>query len=157
MKGAEGGAGMTITEADGPALAEAGRIHSVAWQASHRAFCSPAFVALHTPERQQTYLRRKLEAGSRVFLLTADIPAGLVTLSPGDLIEDLYVLPERQNRGYGTALLEFAAGLCGGPPRLWVLDNNAGALRLYRRLGFRPTGKRSPVTDTLDELELIRQ
>lgn len=56
---------------------DAAKVHSIAWQDSHRAFCSSRFVAQHTPER------------------------------------------------------------------------------LYRRLGFRPTGKRTHIAGKLDEIEFI--
>ncbi|MDE6997883.1 MAG: GNAT family N-acetyltransferase [Oscillospiraceae bacterium] len=36
----------------------------------------------------------------------------------GSLIEDLYVLPGRQNKGYGTRLLRFAPEKCAGRPAL---------------------------------------
>ena len=52
------------------------------------------------------------------------------------LIEDLYVLPELQRRGYGTALLDYVITLiCRGgiTPTLWILENNHEAER-YNRL-----------------------
>ena len=133
-------------------LPEAGRIHSVSWQESHRAFCAPEFTALHTPERQQAYLKEKLDRGSRIFMLADDEPVGIVSVT-GSLIEDLYVLPEYQRRGYGTALLHYAIRQCESIPVLWILENNPGAARLYRREGFRETGRRNRITDGLDEIE----
>ena len=122
-------------------LREAAEIHSVSWRESHRAFCPPDFVAAHTPERQYGYLRSKLSGGSRVYvLLREDIPVGLVTVTDS-LIADLYILPEERNRGYGSHLLRYAMGLCPGTPTLWILENNRGAERLYRRHGFIPTGR----------------
>ncbi|MBE7005113.1 MAG: GNAT family N-acetyltransferase [Ruminococcaceae bacterium] len=120
-------------------LAAAGAVHSAAWQASHCSFCAPDFVAARTPERQTQYLREKLERGAKLFLLLADKPAGVVSVT-GSLIEDLYVLPERQNQGYGTKLLQYAAKQCEGTPTLWVLENNTRAAKLYERLGFRRSG-----------------
>ena len=146
-----------IVEADPCSLPAAAYVHSASWKESHRAFCSPEFIALHTPERQEAYLKRKMDSGSRIFMLVADAPVGIVSVT-GSLIEDLYVLPERQRRGYGTALLEYAVGKCEGVPTLWILENNEGAARLYRRAGFRETGRRKTVTAGLDEIEfaLIR-
>ena len=141
-----------IVEADQTNLFQAAFIHSVSWQASHRSFCSPAFVALHTPERQREYLQKKMAEGSRVYLLVEDAPVGIVSVT-GSLIEDLYVLPDRQNKGYGTKLLRFAIGQCPGVHTLWILENNAGAERLYRRMGFQETGRRNNITDGLDEIE----
>ena len=39
---------MIIIEADQTNLLQAAVIHSVSWQESHRAFCSPDFIELHT-------------------------------------------------------------------------------------------------------------
>lgn len=141
-----------IIPVDEVILPEAGRIHSVSWQESHRAFCAPEFTALHTPERQQAYLKEKLDSGSRIFMLDDDEPVGIVSVT-GSLIEDLYVLPEYQRRGYGTALLHYAIRQCESIPVLWILENNPGAARLYRREGFRETGRRNRITDGLDEIE----
>ena len=133
-------------------VSAAGAIHAAAWQASHRSFCAPDFVSAHTPERQTTYLREKLERGSRLWLLAADRPLAVVSVT-GSLIEDLYVLPERQNRGFGTRLLRHAIAQCDGTPTLWILENNADAARLYERMGFAPTGNRKHISGKLDEIE----
>ena len=42
-----------IVTVDQSNLEEAAAIHSVSWQESHRSFCSPEFVALHTPQHQK--------------------------------------------------------------------------------------------------------
>ena len=144
-----------IVPVDGTNLSQAALIHSVSWQDSHRSFCSPAFISLHTPERQKEYLAGKMKGGSRVYLLEEDGPKGIVSVT-GSLIEDLYVLPEQQNKGYGTRLLLFAIQKCAEQPTLWILENNTGAERLYRRLGFQETGRRHTVADGLDEIEFIR-
>ena len=133
-----------ITQVDSTNLSAASRIHSESWRSSHRSFCSEDFIERHTPERQLEYLRTKMAGGTRVFMLTDGEPAGIVSVT-GDLIEDLYVLPGKQNRGYGTRLLMYAAEKCAGTPRLRILENNTGAERLYRRLGFRESGIRESV------------
>lgn len=90
--------------------------------------------------------------GARIYMLVDEDPAGIVSVTDS-LIEDLYVMPDRQNRGFGTRLLEYAIGRCTGAPTLWILENNSGAERLYRRMGFRETGRRNAITDGLDEIE----
>ncbi len=145
-----------IVPVDASNIADAAAVHAAAWRASHCAFCTPEFVALHTAERQAAYLQTKLDAGSRFFLLVDDQPVGVVSVT-GDLIEDLYVLPEQQGRGYGTKLLRFAAAICPGTPMLWILENNAGARRLYARLGFFETGNRKVTPGGLDEIELVQK
>lgn len=135
-------------------LDAAAAVHSAAWQESHRAFCTSEFIARHTPAHQRAFLAQKLAQGARVYLLAEDVAIGVVSVT-GSLIEDLYVLPEYQNRGYGTRLLQFAMARCSGTPTLWILENNAGAERLYRRMGFRPTGRVSRISGTLREIEFF--
>ena len=114
----------------------AAAVHSSSWQESHRAFCTPEFVARHTPRCQKEYLCVEMAAGKAVWMLEADGNAvGLVSVYES-LIENLYVLPEKQNQGYGTKLLHFAITKCKDTPTLWILNNNDGARRLYERNGF---------------------
>ena len=141
-----------IVPVDETNLLEAAIVHAISWRESHRSFCSGAFVEQHTPERQREYLREKMAAGSRLYLLIEEEPVGIVSVT-GSLIEDLYVLPDKQNRGYGTRLLRYAMETCTGTPTLWILENNVNAERLYRRMGFRPTGRVHSVPNGLDELE----
>ena len=136
-------------------VTDAARIHAASWQESHRSFCSEEFVAQHTPERQEKYLRGEMAAGKRIWVLEVNgESAGLVSVL-GSLIENLYVAPEKQNQGYGTKLLRFAIAQCEGVPTLWILDNNDGARRLYERNGFALTGESKRLTDTLFEIEMM--
>ena len=73
-----------------------------------------------------------------------------------NIIEDLYVLPVMQNKGFGSKLLRFACAKCDGKPTLWILENNVNAARLYSRLGFKATGKRNFIAEKLDEIEFER-
>ena len=146
---------MTIMPVDNTTILQAAKIHSISWKESHRAFCTPDFIEKHTPERQREYLQNKMNGGAKVYMLADEKPVGIVSVT-GSLIEDLYVLPEMQNRGYGTKLLQFAISLCTGIPVLWILENNIGAERLYRRMGFQKTGRRKAITNELDEIELQR-
>jgi len=143
---------VEITERN---IAEAGRIHSESWKESHRSFCSPEFVEKHTPEAQAGYLRKEIEAGKTVFMLLDPHPIGIVSVC-GDLIENLYVLPSEQRKGHGTSLLHFAIGQCTGIPRLWILNTNEGAYRLYLKNGFRTTGNQKLLKRGMFEMELCR-
>ena len=142
-----------ILEVNEENLPAAGRIHSEAWKESRKGFCSAPFVEKHTPEAQTEYLRRELAAGKRVYMLVEEKPLGIVSVW-GSLIENLYILPGEQNRGHGTQLLRHAMARCEGTPTLWILDNNAGARRLYERHGFRLTGVEKQLSETLLELEM---
>lgn len=89
--------------------------------------------------------------GSKLYMLVEEKPIGVVSVTKG-LIEDLYILPDMQNMGYGTKLLLYAVGQCTDTPTLWILENNINAERLYRRIGFKETGRKNAITNRLDEI-----
>jgi GNAT superfamily N-acetyltransferase len=80
---------------------------------------------------------------------------GVVSVK-GSLIENLYILPEEQRKGYGTKLLFFAMEKCEGTPVLWILGNNSAAYSLYTKYGFKLTGKRNELSDTVYEIEMSK-
>lgn len=143
-----------ITEVTEEMLAVAGTIHAISWQESHRAFCSREFLAKNTPEQHTRDLGEAMRRGEKTWLLTEnETPVGVVSVD-GSLIENLYILPEAQNRGCGSKLLRFAMARCAETPTLWILNVNDGARRLYRRFGFRETGKQNRLSDTIFEYEM---
>ena len=136
-------------------ISDAARIHSISWQESHRLFCNEDFIQKHTVEHQKEYIRKKMKNGSKFYLLYDKEPVAVVSVNEG-LIEDLYVLPEQQNKGYGTQLLNYSVDKIkaqGLIPSLWILENNNDAERLYLQQGFVPTGNRNHITGKLDEVE----
>lgn len=135
-------------------ITAAATIHSISWKESHRAFCTLDFIEIHSPERQLKYMRDKMNHGTKFFMLIDEEPVGVVSVTDS-LIEDLYVLPEKQKMGYGTRLLQFAVGQCSGTPSLWILENNENAERLYRRFGFTKSGRINAITDQLAEIEFV--
>ena len=141
-----------IFSVDNTNVYAAAGVHSASWRESHRSFCAPYFIARHTPERQREYIGKKMRSGSRFYMLVDGGPVGIVSVT-GDLIEDLYVLPEKQGMGYGTELLRFAVEKCRGIPTLWILENNVKAAGFYRRKGFRETGRIKAVADGINEIE----
>lgn len=143
---------VAVTEQN---IGDAGLIHSESWKESHRSFCSPEFVEKHTQSAQADYLRKEIEVGKTVFMLLDPHPVGIVSVW-GDLIENLYVLPWEQRKRYGTKLLQHAVGHCIGTPRLWILNTNEGACRLYLRNGFRITGNQKSLKKGMFEMELRR-
>ena len=112
-----------IVPVDETNLLQAATIHSISWKESHRAFCTPDFIETHTPDRQREYLRNKMNNGTKLYMLVEEKPIGVVSVTKG-LIEDLYILPDMQNMGYGTKLLLYAVGQCTDTPTLWILENN---------------------------------
>ncbi len=139
-----------VTQSD---MVQAAIIHSESWMESHRDVCSAEFIAIHTPERQKRYLESEIAKGAQLYMLIDGKPVGIVSIH-GSLIENLYVLPSEQNKGYGTQLLAFAVGKCTEAPRLRILSTNEGAKRLYERNGFKLTGNAVQISDGVYELEL---
>ena len=86
-------------------------------------------------------------------LIEDNEPTGIVSVKDS-LIEDLYILPQKQRMGYGTKLLQFAMEQCTDNPTLWILENNSNAKRLYHKMGFQKTGRINMITDELNEIEL---
>ena len=100
-----------IVEVTEDNIFEAAKIHSESWKESHKAFCSKEFVEKHNIERQLEYLRNEINNGKDVYMLIDNIPVGIVSVKDS-LIENLYILPEEQGKGYGTELLKFAIKNC---------------------------------------------
>lgn len=143
-----------VTQSD---IMQAAMIHSESWKDSHKDICSPEFLAIHTPERQKNYLESEIAKGAQLYMLIEEKPVGIVSVCGGQ-IANLYVLPDEQNKGYGTQLLAFAVEKCTESPSLWILNTNDRANRLYERNGFWPTGNIVQHTGSIYELELsLRQ
>lgn len=134
-------------------LSSAAEIHSKSWKESHRSFCEETFVEAHTIESQTEYLRKEKIAGKRLYLLKDVHPVGIVSID-GNMIENLYVLPEKQGKGYGKQLIEFALSQCEGVPTLWILENNTRAYHLYSKYGFVLTGEKHELSKELSEVEM---
>lgn len=139
-----------VTESN---LRTAAEIHGQSWRESHKSFCAPDFIQAHTTDAQMDYIRREIAQGKVFYLLTLDTPKGIVSLH-GSLIENLYVRPGEQRKGYGTQFLHYAEGLCRENPTLWILSNNNAARSLYLREGYVFTGNRKELKHGLAELEM---
>ena len=139
---------VPVTEENFPQVVD---VYARSWRESHQGVCSPQFL-----DRRDycAYLRTGMGHGKRLFLLLSPEPVALVSVM-GQEIGDLYVLPDRQGRGYGTALLEYAISLLEHPV-LTVLSSNQRAIRLYERYGFRET-ERKALRQNLWELTMERQ
>lgn len=143
---------MIITPVTENNIHQAAHIHAESWKESHKSFVSAEAIAKRTVERQTEYLRQQIKDGKKVYMLTDDIPVGIVSIKDS-LIENLYVLPERFRKGYGSKLLNFAISKCTDDPMLTVLNNNS-AIEMYRKFGFKETGVLIPLNENLWEIEM---
>ena len=127
---------ISVTRArveDAPAIA---RIHLAARAAAGDAFPPP----VHADDEYLPHLLADVLPTHEVWIArTEDEPAGFLALD-GELLTDLYVAPEAQGRGVGSALLEHARRRRPGGLALWVFASNRPALGFYVDRGFAVVG-----------------
>ena len=91
---------------------------------------------LYTEAETRTFIRDGLLPNNEVWVAEqGGRVLGFVGLGE-DVLRHLWVEPEAQNRGVGTALLALAKERRPGGLRLSVFQKNLGARRLYERHGF---------------------
>jgi len=146
---------VRIEPVDASNLLDAAEVHAASWRASHKNICSSEFVAAHTVQRQAAYLQGEMDRGRQLFLLTDQVPVGVVSVDQ-DVIGNLYIYPAHWRKGYGTELLRFAETKCK-TPRLWVLNTNEQARRFYEARGYALTGREKVLSQTLKELEMGKE
>ena len=117
--------------------------------AIQKAASTAAYAHVYPPDRYpypdeavKDDMARRL-AGEEAEYLVAEEEGravGLVGMSPG-WVEQLYVLPEAQGRGVGSALLDAAVrrrrAAGDAELRLWTLEANASGRRFYEARGWR--------------------
>ena len=103
---------------------------------------------LHTDEETADFITNTVMAEQEVSVAeVGDAIVGFVATSHGDHLEHLYVHPDHQGRGIGTALLERAKARMPGGFRLWVFQANAARGASTNGTGCgscgSPTGRRT--------------
>ena len=96
---------------------------------------------LHTHEETKNFILELLKSGS-TFIAQEEAIMGFVTIENG-WVEHLYVSPQFQDHGVGKKLLDKAKELSPGGLKLWVFEENSGAIKFYEREGFRLIKKRN--------------
>jgi GNAT superfamily N-acetyltransferase len=90
---------------------------------------------LHTDTDTRHWIREEMAPRHEVWVAEQDGGiVGFAALS-GDLLGHLYVHPDAQNRGVGTALLGLMKAERPSGFRLWTFQRNEGARRFYERNG----------------------
>jgi GNAT superfamily N-acetyltransferase len=109
----------------------AARVHRTAFDQA-----LPALAGLHTPEEDRWFFRERVFAVCELW--GAFNEAGMTGMIAfrSEWIDQLYVLPEAQGQGIGSALLEMAQTTFDRL-QLWTFQRNAKARRFYEARGFR--------------------
>jgi ribosomal protein S18 acetylase RimI-like enzyme len=95
----------------------------------------PWLAGLHTPAEDRAFFRDRVFAECEVWGCGRPNLIGFIACREG-WIDQLYVLPEHQVRGAGSALLDLAKTRFPSL-QLWTFQRNAGARRFYEGRGFR--------------------
>ena len=89
--------------------------------------------------REEERFRGNFDPATTRVILSDDRVIGFLGVRPeGDVlyIAQVYIVPEYQGQGIGTALIREVLAE-DSPVELWVMKLNTGARRLYEGLGFR--------------------
>ncbi len=126
--------GLTIRPATAADLAPIAEVFIAS-----RAAAAPAMPpSIHPPhEVHAFYGALDPLAGEREPWVAED-ERGIVAFTElkGDWLDDLYVLPEAQGEGIGSALLDLVKTLRPGGFSLWVFETNRPAREFYARHGL---------------------
>jgi ribosomal protein S18 acetylase RimI-like enzyme len=90
----------------------------------------------HTPAEVQVWKRYVVFPQQAVWVAEIDREiVGYASLEGRDLT-NLYVHPDYQRRGVGSALLARVQAIASEGLQLWTFQQNEGAIRFYERNGF---------------------
>ena len=95
----------------------------------------PWLPVLHTTEEDVGFFGRALAGEAYVFELDGAV-AGFAVVGEAEL-DHLYVEPDAQGRGIGSALFALVAEVRPNGFRLWVFRDNTAARRFYEARGCR--------------------
>ncbi len=115
---------LTLDEMDAAA-----RIHRAAFDER-----LPWLAGLHTPQEDRAFYRSHVFVECDVWGAGDPAIVGIMALRVG-WIEQLYVLPEHQGRGFGGLLLDQAKAAFD-TLQLWTFQRNLPARRFYEARGF---------------------
>ena len=87
-----------------------------------------------------TVARRYADSLEDIRVWDDGVVKGFILVKDGE-VKKLFVEPVLQDQGIGAKLLEYAVEHMGAKT-LWALEKNEGAIRFYRRHGFRLTDER---------------
>jgi GNAT superfamily N-acetyltransferase len=95
----------------------------------------PSLADLHSPEQDRWFFRERVFKTCEVWGAFDDAAMVGIVAFRRDWIDQLYVLPNDQNRGFGTELLRVAQRSFERL-HLWTFQRNVQARRFYEQKGF---------------------
>ncbi|MET3912787.1 GNAT superfamily N-acetyltransferase [Bradyrhizobium sp. S3.3.6] len=112
-------------------MGAAAQVHRIAFDQA-----MPWLTGLHTPDEDRWFYRERVFPTCRVWgRFDGDELGGIIAFRDG-WIEQLYVRPGVQGRGFGTALLDIAKA-ASERLELWTFQRNTPGRRFYEARGFR--------------------
>jgi GNAT superfamily N-acetyltransferase len=94
----------------------------------------PWLAGLHTPAEDRAFFRDRVFASCEIWGAVDEKIIGFTAFREG-WIDQLYVLPDRQAHGVGSALLNIAKSKYSRL-QLWTFQRNAAARGFYEKRGF---------------------
>jgi ribosomal protein S18 acetylase RimI-like enzyme len=105
-------------------------------------------------EEDEAIFRTRILPDNELWVATVDDVVAAFLALQGSYIDRLYVQPEFQRCGIGSALLEHARKLCPAGLELRTHEKNLGARAFYERHGFRAVRfGRSPPPENEPDVE----
>ena len=119
------------------------------------------YCASLTEEEFLAQLKAEKKGGWACYLhTTKDVPDGMVSVDhKTGRIEHLFVTASARGKGIGQKMLDFARKKLEEyeHPRLSVLDTNARAIALYRRMGWKFTGEKDMEFDPAEYPSVVKK
>ena len=119
------------------------------------------YCASLTEEEFLAQLKAEKKGGWACYLhTTKDVPDGMVSVDhKTGRIEHLFVSGNARGKGIGQKMLDFARKKLEEyeHPRLSVLDTNARAIALYRRMGWKFTGEKDMEFDPVEYPSVVKK
>lgn len=95
----------------------------------------PTLAGLHTPDEDRWFVRERLFRDCQMWGFFAEAKLLGIIAFRDAWIDQLYIVPDWQRRGIGTALLKVAQDRFD-QLSLWTFQRNKTALRFYEKHGF---------------------
>jgi ribosomal protein S18 acetylase RimI-like enzyme len=125
---------VTIRRARPQDAGEVAEVHLRSRRAAEKAGLIPPSV--HTDDEIRLWVTEHLMKACDVWIALSGRKTVAMMALEGDLLDQLYVIPDRQSRGVGTTMLKLAKVLRPSGLRLFTFLSNTPARRFYEAHNF---------------------